>query len=221
MAGPFTPFETCILQLLEFAEGDHHVLPNVNSVIEREVEKTDLQHRAALVAQLHGYARGCYMPAMHYFADRIRSHCSIYLKLGKAARPFHPAKAAVLSAQAIEESIGELSQFRVFRSYATQLRVEFPAYRAALDGMDGTVNAWSWWGLQGSDEACPFATWKACAAIFVLLQPSSAGVERVFSILNSIGDGNKKMLEDAVEATCMLIYNDRGGRGGEVDMNRV
>ncbi len=52
-----------------------------------------------------------------------------------------------------------------------------------------------------------------------LICPSSAAIERAFSFLRAaLDDSQESTLEDAVETTCMLRYNDRSGRNGEVDM---
>ena len=57
------------------------------------------------------------------------------------------------------------------------------------------------------------------AGILVLIQPSSAAIERVFSQLRlAIGDTQQQLLADAVEAVVMLRYNDRDGSGGEVTL---
>ena len=52
--------------------------------------------------------------------------------------------------------------------------------------------------------------WAAAAAKIALLQPSSAAAEHAFSVLNaSFADTQTASLEDLVECSCMLQYNDR------------
>jgi len=49
-----------------------------------------------------------------------------------------------------------------------------------------------------------------CCQKILLVQPSSAAVERVFSLLNSgFGDQWEQSLQDYIEASVMLRYNKR------------
>ena len=53
---------------------------------------------------------------------------------------------------------------------------------------------------------CPH--WSALARQVLLVQPSSAAAERVFSLLaNSFGDQQNNALQDYVETSIMLQYN--------------
>jgi len=50
--------------------------------------------------------------------------------------------------------------------------------------------------------------WKETAAKVLLLQPSSAAAEHVFSLLkNSFGDQQLHSLEDYIEASLIIQYN--------------
>ena len=52
--------------------------------------------------------------------------------------------------------------------------------------------------------------WSSAVRKVVLVQPSSATAERVFSMLNqSFGEQQQNALEDLVETTIMLQYNKR------------
>ena len=51
--------------------------------------------------------------------------------------------------------------------------------------------------------------WCVIVRKFLLLQPSSAAVERVFSLLNSgFGTLQEQSLQDYIQASVMLRYND-------------
>ena len=68
------------------------------------------------------------------------------------------------------------------------------------------VDILDWWGK--NEELLP--NWSTAAKKAVLVQPSSAASERVFSILNnSFGDRQNSSLEDYVEASIILQYNQR------------
>ena len=60
-----------------------------------------------------------------------------------------------------------------------------------------------WW--KNNSVELPY--WSQAAQWIFLVQPSSAAAERVFFILNRIGDTLANSLEDYVESTVMLKYN--------------
>jgi hypothetical protein len=59
---------------------------------------------------------------------------------------------------------------------------------------------WEWWRSRLLDEICPFVYFKEAVRLVVLVQTSSASIERVFSetkwILASVGES---ILEDNLE----------------------
>ena len=63
-----------------------------------------------------------------------------------------------------------------------------------------------WW--RNNEVSLP--NWSAAAKKALLVQPSSAASERVFSLLNNcFGSKQTNSLEDYVEGTIMLQYNNR------------
>ena len=55
-------------------------------------------------------------------------------------------------------------------------------------------------------------TWCCVVKVIALISPSSAAVERVFSIMRRhFQDDQKRSLEDYVEGSVMLEYNARDG----------
>ena len=67
-----------------------------------------------------------------------------------------------------------------------------------------------WW----AEHAAVLPAWAALARRVFLVVPSSAAVERVFSILrDTFGDDQKGALEDYVETALFLQYNRRPGAG--------
>ena len=69
-----------------------------------------------------------------------------------------------------------------------------------------SITLLAWWKLQEGD----LPTWAQFAKRVFLIQPSSASVERVFSVLNNIYTEDRySSLEDVIELSCMYIYNER------------
>ena len=90
---------------------------------------------------------------------------------------------------------------------------ELPAYRALAHGAGYATDTWTWWCSQ--KDALP--EWFQLATMCALLQPSSAAAERVFSKLRAfLSRRQEAALEDGVEASMMLNYNNEHRRRGGV-----
>ena len=91
------------------------------------------------------------------------------------------------------------------------LKAELPAYLALAADVNADVNILEWWknhSSPGSDSCLPH--WSSAIQKVLLVQPSSATAERVFSMLNqSFGEQQQNALEDLVETTIMLQCNKR------------
>ena len=86
------------------------------------------------------------------------------------------------------------------------MKAELPAYFAKAEYLDDTVDKLSWWKSQ--ETSLP--NWCAVVKKILLVQPSSAAVERVFSLLNSgFGDQLEQLVQDYNQASVMLRYNNR------------
>jgi len=83
---------------------------------------------------------------------------------------------------------------------------ELPTYIAAATDVNPDINVLAWWEIH--EQEIP--NWaKACKKI-LLIQPSFAASERVFSLLeNSFRDKQACAMEDYIEASIMLQYNQR------------
>ena len=85
-----------------------------------------------------------------------------------------------------------------------RLKLELPVYKAAATNLHDDLDEASWWKNHQHD----LPNWAGAAAMASLLCPSSASVERVFSILNATFDETQRnSLEDILEITLMLRYN--------------
>ena len=85
-----------------------------------------------------------------------------------------------------------------------ELKSELPKYMARAKDIDKEVCPLNWW-KQNQDD---LPVWSREAKKVFLLQPSSASVERVFSLLkSSFGDKQETALQDYIEVSLMLQYN--------------
>jgi hypothetical protein len=87
---------------------------------------------------------------------------------------------------------------------------ELPAYIAAATGVASDCDPAEWW--RRHKKALPH--WFAMARHCFHLCPSSAAAERVFSLMKAtFGDQQDMALEDGMETTLMVQYNDRSSLG--------
>ena len=77
---------------------------------------------------------------------------------------------------------------------------------AKAEDVAPTISRTDWW----SDHESELPNWSNACKLSLLFQPSSAAAERVFSLLqNSFKDQQYSSLEDYIEASIMLQYNNR------------
>ena len=85
----------------------------------------------------------------------------------------------------------------------SQLKEEFPKYVVLTNDVSSDSTAVSF--LKDSSTTLP--DWSNAANKVLLMQPSSAAAEWVFSILNNcFGDQQLSSLEDYVEVSVMMQY---------------
>ena len=83
------------------------------------------------------------------------------------------------------------------------MRTDLPAYLAACEDTYAGIDPLLWWRGHTDIES-----WCNALRKVLLVQPSSAAAERVFSLLqNSFSDRQERALEDYIEAAIMLQYN--------------
>ena len=86
------------------------------------------------------------------------------------------------------------------------LKAELPQYLDSAADVVEDVDIVDWWKQHA--EGLPH--WSHAVHSILLVQPSSAAAERVFSILNStFSDCQDSSLEDYIESSVMLQYNNR------------
>lgn len=87
-----------------------------------------------------------------------------------------------------------------------KLKEELPTYIARVADVDKDFDPLEWWKLNA--PMLPY--WSAAAKKILLVQPSSAAAEQVFSLLKaSFGEQQESSLQDYIESSLMLQYNKR------------
>ena len=88
------------------------------------------------------------------------------------------------------------------------LKAKLPTYLAATEDVSPEIDPIAWW----KRHATELPKWAEAFRSVLLIQPSSAAVERVFSILQNIITQQQSSLEDYVELSVMLQYNSHSIR---------
>ena len=171
--------------------------PNAQAVIK------SITADATQQIQLMQYATSCIQPGLDYFANCKENSVKEPLACFKAARLFSPTKV-----EQMKPSVAEVNKLAVFPFLSSAnvdaLKAEFPAYLAAAEDIDQDYQSLEFWRRHKNT----LPTWTASLSKVLLVQPSSAASERVFSILKqSFGDQQTKLLQDYVEASLMLQFN--------------
>ena len=155
---------------------------------------------------LTAYAKTCVQPAYDYFEEKFSNDLTVTLSAFKYACYFDPVKIGEL-----KPSAADLDNLKVFKFLAGDgqidgLKAELPRYMALADGVSTVVNKIEWW--RNHTEELP--KWSSACKLILLIQPSSAAAERVFSLLSSsFKEQQANSLEDYIETSIMLQYNYR------------
>ena len=149
----------------------------------------------------------CVQPGIQYFQEKFGNDLEKPLSIFKAARLFSPIRV-----HEIHPASSDLDQLDLFpfikSSDLLALKSELASYlaKASQVNPEGNFDLLKWWNTHETELPCWSATFKKV----LLIQPSSAASERVFSLLNnSFNHSQQKCLEDYIEASIMLQYNSR------------
>ena len=142
---------------------------------------------------------------MQYFQDKFSGELSGSVAAFKAARLVWPQK--MVEMQPTCQDIDALQAFPFLKgSVLANLKHELPTYLAKAADLDRDADPMEWWKNHSGDLPC----WSATAEKILLVQPSSAAAERVFSLLqNLFGSFQDSTLADYIQASLMLQYNKR------------
>ena len=153
--------------------------------------------------ELIQYAKSCVQPGLTYYFNQLATSMKGPLEAFKAARLFSPAKL-----QQMKPAISYLDNLSIFPFLSPQiptLKEEFPLYVAASEDIDPSYDPMHFW--RQHEQSLP--AWSQAARQVILIQPSSAASERVFSLLrNPFGERQNSALQDYIEASLMMQYND-------------
>ena len=122
----------------------------------------------------------------------------------KVARYFSPLNLAELQPTAAD--IDALLFLPFLNSNdITTLKSELSTYIAEVEDISKSIDPLEWW--ESNEERLP--NWASAFKKLVLVQPSSAAAERVFSLSKSFSKLQTRSLEDYVQLSIMLQYNNR------------
>lgn len=151
-------------------------------------------------------AKACINPGLHFFQRKFSQEFYENVRAFRSARLCCPVQVQQLRPTAA--SVEELRRFRFLDNDAIiqGLTAELPRYLAVADGADLQTEEekLQWW----SRNEANLPNWSSVVKKVLLVQPSSATAERVFSIMNNFFTNQQDAaLEQTVEASVMLCYN--------------
>ena len=186
-------------------------------VIQNSIQVANLPNLVALSREVSGgnlaFAQQCYQygvaaiqPGWEYFTQTVMGAMGPQVEIFKAARLFSPQQICQLRPVANDVDIVTSVAFLDDPALIANLKNELPMYLAKADGIDNDVDPIGWWKANEAD--LPF--WSAAAKLVLLMQPSSASSERVFSILTTtFGHLQDLTLQDYIECSLLLQFNKR------------
>ncbi len=193
---------TCYEEILKLRAVVHSsYYPNLEAITQSLSQgNVIIQH------QWKSHAFSCIKPGVDYFNNKFGSDTVYPLNVFKAGRLFSPSK--VFEIKPTASDIDSLKDIKFLDNplIIAGLKEELPTYLAKADDVSSTIDILEWW--KRNEVALPH--WSAAAKKTLLVQPSSAASERVFSLLNnSFGFKQNSSLEDYVETSILLQYNNR------------
>ena len=145
----------------------------------------------------------CVEPGLQHFDRTINGVLSNTLEFFKVARLFNPKKALEMNLDAaVIDCLGVVPFFDA--STIANLKTELPQYLAKAMDVSPDYDLLQFWKLNSPQ----LLHWSSAAKKILLVQPSSAAAERVFSMLTtSFGHLQNQSLNDYIELSLMLQYN--------------
>ena len=185
-------------------------IPNVLAVARKlsgqSSGESGQQQTSPLYEQWVAYARHCIKGGLEYFNHQLTTSMKESLAVFKACRLFIPQKVREMkpTASFIDESLSVVPFLDT--NEREKLKIELPAYLARVADIDNDINPLEWW--KRNSTTLPY--FSSTAKKVVLVQPSSAASERVFSMLRATFDEQQdSTLQDYIEASLMMQFNKR------------
>jgi len=142
------------------------------------------------------YTLACVQPGLQYFMQQTVSTMEGPLTCFKAACLFSPSKVHEIHPTASD--LNTLDSFPFLHGSLSSLKSELPVYLAAAEDVSPELCPLEFW--RRHKDALP--SWATAARKVLLVQPSSAATERVFSILKqSFGEQQALALQDYIETS--------------------
>ena len=208
--GPMVLFVHERLLALDAHVAAPHV-PNLTAVCRALAVDNPANERAL---QQHGLS--CILPGFQYWVAK-KAELADQLVAYKAAAVFLPTKAKDSTAQQLQNLVRGLANFPFLKGEDVDgLLRQLPAYIAAVahlpDQQSREAESISakdplefWREHKGNAD---LTVWVEVLRRVLLVQPSSAAAERVFSLLaNTFGPQQTSALSDYIEASLMRQYN--------------
>lgn len=151
-------------------------LPNLIAV-SREISAGD-PHTAQ---QMYQRGIAAIQPGWDYFNQTILGTMFPQVEIFKAARLFNPHKVCQLRPIANDIDVVASIEFLNDPKLIRNLNTELPRYLTKADEIWEGVDPVHWWKTNEAE----LPHWCSAAKMVLLLQPSSAASERVFSILTT------------------------------------
>ena len=170
--------------------------------VARDIANGDVALQNRLLAQ----AKACIQPGLTFFQEKFSLQFRNTVRAFKVARLCCPVQV-----QHLLPNAAALQEFKNFPfvddNTIDNLAAELPAYLAAADGTAADLSEMqklAWWA--GHSDTLPH--WASLVRKLLLIQPSSAASERVFSLLATLSSQQDNALVDYIEASVMIRYNE-------------
>ena len=176
------------------------------STVELDKICSQLTANPTAAAALSSNTRAMLAPAFKYMDDQLRDHYGELVGVFRCLRILNPVVAAADDGKAVL-ALNKLKPKLVSSADISDLRTEWPAYKAAAQAFNASQPAWSFWVTQKDLGQLPGFFQLACRAR--LLLPSSAAAERVFSLLkHHFNDLQYGAYQDYRECAMLTGYNN-------------
>lgn len=189
-----------IVQMLQ-AHVANFQAPLLDAVARRLAGGDDAK-QAAIVAS----GKACVEPGFAHFRDTFGGKLKSSVDFFKAARLFNPFRISEL-----QHEMDDL-KYVPFVSDVERiaLKQELARYVSVAEDLKEEPPIWDWWVKHRKD----LPAWFRAASKAVLVQPSSASVERAFSELKIVmGVRQGQALSDLVCGSVIVRYNERQRKG--------
>ena len=200
----FSTFRS-LQELLTACNVAHH--PNIQAVAQKLADGDE-----EMATDLEQWAKQRVQPGVFWFLQKFhgegRGGLRPMLEAFKLARYFCPVQVQALQPTAADVNLLRHFPFLRIDNVIRGLQDELPAYLAEVDGcrLSTDEEKVAWW----RDHSDSLPKWASAVRQVLLLQPSSAAAERVFSLLRAaFNEQQECALQDYLEASVMLRYNKR------------